>query len=501
MPRPDRQALTRRVISQIPPAVDTSGSVHPVLWVAVSGGRDSMALLHCLTSAGETLENLGWALRAVHIDHGIRSARESLADIDLLLSFCSAVGVPLLVYRQSYGVIGELAIELGGTESAARMLRYRIFADIAGPHDLILTAHHADDSREQMLLSYFQGHVPAALEGISPHFPGGIRPFLSCEPPVDRREIENYIDNQDIPFCDDSSNDDPGFRRNFIRKELLPLLQKHMGNVPASLDRLSARWRQAQAGDRVAGLSAEANPSALEFSSDQTWRRGGIFGSQSFSADMMIVSRLGPEARRRSLLDSLPRQLGRDPRIPAEVIDNGFSILLNQSRKGAETELTQLGYGLMMTRWAGEICLLPSLAELPKKGYFSELKPGAAVKLDLLPGLSLGLSVRISDFETEIPPLAVVNYSAWFSGTKFLNSPGKSWYLTYYPEGSGEPAPRWMLDILPVITADSRPVGMVLPETHRWSFFSISAEKETWGVESAESALENKIDFEVEQYW
>jgi hypothetical protein len=58
-----------------------------------------------------------------------------------------------------------------------------------------------------------------------------------------------------------------------------------------------------------------------------------------------------------------------------------------------------------------------------------------------------------------------------------------------------------MLDILPVITADSRPVGMVLPETHRWSFFSISAEKETWGVESAESALENKIDFEVEQYW
>ncbi len=189
--------------------------------VGVSGGADSIALLHILTE-------LGYAAIAVHVNYGLRG-RESDQDENFVRRFCARFDVPLLVHR----------IDLKRDEPeesvqvAARRIRYDQFLRAARTHDadIVAVAHHADDQAETLLLNLFRGTGPEGLAGmpVRRELRDGIslvRPMLEAR----RSQIESYLIDSDLEWREDLSNREVVYRRGFIRNRLLPLVKQEYGS-------------------------------------------------------------------------------------------------------------------------------------------------------------------------------------------------------------------------------------------------------------------------------
>ncbi|MBM9537632.1 tRNA lysidine(34) synthetase TilS [Desulfobulbus alkaliphilus] len=186
--------------------------------VGVSGGPDSMALLHILAAMRP---HCSLTLVAAYIDHGLRPGetpaewacvRAAAADLQL---DCTMVTVD----AAAVAIAGKFS-----PEQAAREVRYRAFADLvhARQLDLVAVAHTADDQSEEVLLRLLRGGGRRALSGMRYRSGTLIRPLLG----IRKAELMAYLAEKDIHFCHDSSNDDMRFLRNRIRHELLPLLEE-----------------------------------------------------------------------------------------------------------------------------------------------------------------------------------------------------------------------------------------------------------------------------------
>ena len=200
---------------------------------AVSGGADSMCLLHWLHSQ-QDLE-----LFAAHFEHGIRG-EESLRDAAFVETFCRQRGILCVT---EHGDVPALAREKGlGLEEAARELRYAFLERTAGDLqcDWILTAHNADDNAETVLLNLCRGAGIAGLSGIPPERGWILRPLLGCT----REEIEAYLRDNGVPHVEDSSNDSPAFSRNRIRQQVMPVLRTLNPRVSEAVLRSSRLLRQ-----------------------------------------------------------------------------------------------------------------------------------------------------------------------------------------------------------------------------------------------------------------
>ncbi len=185
---------------------------------AVSGGRDSMALLHLLhgLAAAE-----GFALAAAHFNHRLRAAADR--DEAFVQEQCRALGVPCYTGR---GDVAAAAKETGRSlEDAARQMRYDFLertADRIGAAR-IATAHHRQDNAETLLLNLTRGAGLRGLAGIPPVRGRIVRPLLE----VDRSAIDRYVAERGIPYVEDETNADPSCaRRNRLRLEVLPLLEE-----------------------------------------------------------------------------------------------------------------------------------------------------------------------------------------------------------------------------------------------------------------------------------
>lgn len=198
--------------------------------VAVSGGPDSVALLHILYLLKEELEI---SLHVAHLNHMFRGA-ESEADALFVADMAERYGLPATVesldvpaYRDQNRLSGQVA---------AREVRYRFFYETAnrvGAYKVAL-AHQADDQAETILINFLRGTGITGLKGISPVREGiYIRPLLT----VRRSEIERYCDEMSLSFRQDSSNIKPVYTRNRVRMNLMPLLEREYnpGLVPALL--------------------------------------------------------------------------------------------------------------------------------------------------------------------------------------------------------------------------------------------------------------------------
>lgn len=181
--------------------------------VAVSGGVDSMVLLH-------VLRDLGFAVEAAHIDHGLRG-EASTADRDLVVSQCERLGVPCQVRALDPAWIKEAPGR--SVQMAARELRREALVAIARERGMetIATAHHADDALETLLMNLMRGTGWRGWAGIPVRSGPFIRPLID----VDRASIEAFARVHAIPFRDDRSNHDPAYLRNRVRHELLPLME------------------------------------------------------------------------------------------------------------------------------------------------------------------------------------------------------------------------------------------------------------------------------------
>ena len=203
---------------------------------AVSGGADSMCLLHWLN---ELRPVYGFSLFAAHYEHGLRG-EESLRDAAFTAEQCSRLGIPCTV---GHGDVAAFAGEHRlGTEDAARTLRYRFLeetADLLGC-DRIATAHNLNDNAETMLMNLCRGAGTRGLAGIPPVRDRLIRPLLQTS----RIEIEEYLVQHHIPHMEDSSNESDSYTRNRIRHQLLPLLMQENPSMLKAIGRTSELLRE-----------------------------------------------------------------------------------------------------------------------------------------------------------------------------------------------------------------------------------------------------------------
>lgn len=204
------------------------------LLVALSGGADSVALLHV---ASRYREQLGYRLEALHLHHGIRGA-EADRDRDFCIAFCNRLNIPLTV--KEYDIPSLAKTEKAGIEETARKYRYLALEEVAAAHqqDGIATAHTATDNMETVLLQLTRG--TASLHGIPPTRGAYLRPLLK----VTREEILLYLQMNDLPHMEDSSNESDEYSRNLIRHRVLPVLCRMNPRVEEAFGRAIARARE-----------------------------------------------------------------------------------------------------------------------------------------------------------------------------------------------------------------------------------------------------------------
>ena len=200
--------------------------------VALSGGGDSMALLHYMQN---NANKYPFNVIAINIEHGIRG-ENSISDTNFVISYCKDNDIPLLTY--SVDCIAFAESNKLSLEQAGRILRYQIFNEAIkeGKCDKVATAHHLQDNVESVLFNLFRGTGLKGLSGIDEQFENKIiRPLLS----VSKKEIEEYLTEFNIPHVVDQTNFDDKYTRNAIRLNILPEIEKVFPEVQNSISRFS----------------------------------------------------------------------------------------------------------------------------------------------------------------------------------------------------------------------------------------------------------------------
>jgi len=290
--------------------------------LALSGGADSVFLLHVLAASAERP-----IVTAVHVDHGLRGAAGE-EDARFCARLCARLGVPFELRR-----LGDLAPQSPGLEARAREARYAaLFSAARGLGcRTVLTGHHADDVLETVLLRWVRG---ADLGGLSslracldlePPPPGSapprnagerlaprhalcvVRPLISMR----REEVRALLAGQGLSWREDASNDDERFLRNRVRR-LLPRLVALGG--PATLDNLRAFGSAVESLERhLAGATAHLawQPAAYAVAT-----RSGAQAQLGGSLPRSALMRLPAALRRRALWRLVLEGTGRAPRRP-----------------------------------------------------------------------------------------------------------------------------------------------------------------------------------------
>lgn len=228
-----------------------AGDSKPTLLLALSGGLDSIALLHLLA---EVRASLPFQLHAMHVHHGLSANADSWAE------FCSAqcqqLDVPLQIVHVNVAQNPDYKNSEQGIEAEARQLRYNAlftYAVEGKVPDFVVTAHHQDDQAETLLLQLFRG---AGVKGMSSMAAVDttrrlLRPLLN----VSRQTLHEYALQHAIQWCDDESNENTQYDRNFVRHEVMPVLESRFTNVKPVLARTASHM--AEASELLAALAAQ----------------------------------------------------------------------------------------------------------------------------------------------------------------------------------------------------------------------------------------------------
>lgn len=230
VPPPQKASpLARRVFDNIQTWLGPAETER--LLIAVSGGLDSMVLLHLMRECP-------WRIGIIHVDHHTRNG-ESTKDADFVEARAKALGVPC--HRTEW--MDEAYWDSGDSfEMRARKGRYALYEEIAMDkrYTTILTAHHADDQAETVLMRLLKGAGPEGIAGI-PNLrylnkKWIVRPLLDTT----RAELRAYAVEHEVAWREDTSNEDNAFLRNRVRNELLPQLRtEYNPNIDQALCRLA----------------------------------------------------------------------------------------------------------------------------------------------------------------------------------------------------------------------------------------------------------------------
>ncbi|MDH5600825.1 MAG: tRNA lysidine(34) synthetase TilS, partial [Gammaproteobacteria bacterium] len=224
-----------------------------VLWLAYSGGCDSHVLLHSLV---QIRDQLNPEIKAIHINHGLSPLAKEWEEH--CREVCQQLAVP-------YTAISVNAIKKGASpEEAARLARYAEWQKLIKKDEVILLAHHQDDQAETVLIQLLRGSGVKGLAAMpaKQKFSHG----LLCRPLLNflREELYSYGVEQGLNWIDDPSNFDTDFDRNFLRHEVVPLLEERWPSLKKTLSRTAAHMGEA---NRL--LTELAEQDWLQVKSDQ----------------------------------------------------------------------------------------------------------------------------------------------------------------------------------------------------------------------------------------
>ena len=270
--------------------------------VAVSGGADSVCLLHVLL-------RLGWPVHVLHVNHGLRG-EESEGDERFVAELAASLAVP---FERCSGGLGA-----GNLEAAARARRLEFFLAARARLGLeaVATGHTRTDQAETVLFRAIRGSGPGGLAGILPVTREGlVRPLLA----VSREEVRAWLAAAGLAWREDSSNGESRFARNRLRREVLPLLESILPQATGSLARL-------------AGIAAE-DESYWRGEVERVWQPVSA-GSGVVVLDAGVVAGLDPALGRRVIRHALESALGRCDGVTFEQVERIMGLARRREGRG-----------------------------------------------------------------------------------------------------------------------------------------------------------------------
>ena len=348
--------------------------------VGLSGGIDSSVLLDLLVAWRRERPGLP-SLGAIHVNHGLQAGADDWQAH--CQAFCDERDVPLLTRAVDVS-------EFGTGEAAARAARYSVFEEEIGEGDVLLLAHHLDDQVETFFLRLMRGAGVEGLAAMPARRALGngrlVRPLLATS----RSELQAYAAEQELGFVDDPSNDDPAMDRNFLRGQVLPLLEQRWPAYRATVSRATAHMASA-----AALLAEHVAVPETEYTA---------MGDPGIGVPALMLD--GEEAACARLRSWL-RTLGIAAPDRAVLVE-----FLRQLRQGAPSAAPQLmADGRQLRRYRDALYLLPVLDEAAL-AQTQPLPPGQSLQLPgvgrlaLEPVLEDGLEGGLALGPGEVPSIA-----------------------------------------------------------------------------------------------
>lgn len=210
------------------------GSQH--FHIAFSGGLDSCVLVHAMSEI--LAEGVSWTCSAVHVHHGLNTEADQWSQF--CQQFCANRGIECVTVA-----VDASPIKGESPEALARKLRYQALATLIKPHQVLLTAQHQTDQAETLLLQLLRGSGVTGLSAMPSQikFSKGVllRPLLDFT----RRELLQYARQQQLAWVEDNSNEDCQFDRNYLRHEIIPLIEKRWPSTSSTLSRTAQHMAEA----------------------------------------------------------------------------------------------------------------------------------------------------------------------------------------------------------------------------------------------------------------
>lgn len=331
------------------------------LWVALSGGLDSVVLLHAVASL-----NLATPVHALHVNHQISLHANDWQQY--CASLCAELQVPF------HAEVVQVERAGRGLEDAARAARYDVFEQQLQAGDFLLTAHHADDQVETFFLRLLRGAGPRGLAAMAQQRPLGaghlFRPLLTFS----RAQLQAYADAHQLSWVEDESNLDTHYDRNYLRQRVIPLLHERWPQLQRRVQQTADLCSDSEA------LLAELAEQDLQQCEQRPERMGQ-------SLCLLGLAQLS-SARRHNVLRYWLRHLGFD--MPEQLHLQQFEQQLMAARQDAEVAL---GWGnLTLHRYRERLYVLPR----PRPQASAQIQPiqtftlnAQTVQVDLSNGGSL----------------------------------------------------------------------------------------------------------------
>jgi tRNA(Ile)-lysidine synthase len=323
--------------------------------VALSGGLDSTVLLVALAAEAP---QLGVGLRAVHVDHGLHPDAGTWSQ--RCLELAAGLGVPCDV-----AAVDARPRDGQSPEAVAREARYAALAQRLRPGEVLLTAHHADDQLETVLLQWLRGGGLAAVAGMRPlsKFASGwlLRPLLDWT----RAELREWAVRERLEWLEDPSNEDPRFDRNYLRLAVLPALRARWPAAARTVGRV--------AGQAAGALAVEAEVAAAGLARLAEGETLALAGLQPLAV-----------ARQRLLLRAWLRSRGLEPPSLATLESMRRDMLSADGNRIPQTRWP----GGVVRRYRGRLHAAPALAA-DASWHGGEWHPGERFDLGPLGWLEL----------------------------------------------------------------------------------------------------------------